>query len=484
MTARIWTPWMTAIAWLFSSWAWAAGPPPPPDPEPTAPPPAPASTDTSEPTPPDEGEPDQPSEPDALIGGDDEPREPGAAAREHDDDDDDDGDDDDDDDDDENEQRPKFWRSKYLTIEGYVQPQYTFRQRSGTRPRFRREFGAEDTRAGIKFGGEPVDRWSYRIHLVFGSRMVNLVRGVSVIDYEGDGVIEGLDIQEEVAPGITIEQLWVDYQPVRFVQSVRGKDMEIVGLHFTLGQMRAPFTRQNQTQNDNLLFPRRNQISNVFRLVPDLGGQTELHFADRRARLTGGIFNGTGLAFDASRERGPLYAGRVDIEPLGEMAQCECDILVRRFLFGVGGSLLYRPYRLFDEVGNDTLTRVRDLYASASVRLAAYGFYAQGEFIRRQRTDNLSERPFISTGAYGQMTYFFRINETLGLAPLGNVGWVLLDEASNPQRRYFTQDGIALYMANDVYPDALRVSLLYLGEWRLDEQESAQGGTVQIQLKF
>jgi hypothetical protein len=156
----------------------------------------------------------------------------------------------------------------------------------------------------------------------------------------------------------------------------------------------------------------------------------------------------------------------------------------KKFMLGFGGAFGYRPYRVFDRIGNDTLTRVRDLYGNASAYMSIYGLILQAEFLRRQTTDNLSNRPSINTSAYGQAGYVIPLPSNLHLLPQGNFSWLLIDEASNPQRRWLTQAGLGLYIGNEFRDDAIRVLALYLGEWRLDEQESAQGGTIQLQIKF
>jgi hypothetical protein len=270
--------------------------------------------------------------------------------------------------------------------------------------------------------------------------------------------------------------------------------MEIIGWNIRVGQMRAPISRQNQIQNNFLLFPRRsNAVGNVFSsnrvgqttLDPDIGAMTEVAFADERARITGGIFNGTGFAINEANERGPFYVTRLDIEPLGKLEASEGHLRPsKKFLFGVGGAFGYRPYRVFDPIGNDTLTRVRDLYGNAAAYIALYGLHVQAEFLRRQTTDNLSSRPVINTGAYGQAAYFIPLPKRIHLAPQGAYGYVLIDSASNPQQRTFAQAGLSVYLGNEFRDDAVRILGMYIGEWRREEQESAQGGSLQLQIKF
>ena len=113
-----------------------------------------------------------------------------------------------------------------------------------------------------------------------------------------------------------------------------------------------------------------------------------------------------------------------------------------------------------------------------------HGFYLQGEFIRRQVTDNLSSRPFISTGSYGQLSYTIPKTKTFFVGPSGSFGWTASEQAVNALNRYYTTDGISLFIPNEQRLDAIRVSLLYQAEWFVDEGQSAQGGTLQVQVKF
>ncbi|MEM6290552.1 MAG: porin [Myxococcota bacterium] len=383
----------------------------------------------------------------------------------------------DDDDDDE-----PVIKKKHLTIGGYLQPQYTYRVRRGARPRDAREFGAQQTRAGLIFSGEVVPRWTYRTHFVIGSAITRVVTGVEDVDFEGDGASDGLVVSRRFVPGVDIEQLWVNYKPV---QVKNDDDRELVAIDFRLGQMRVPFSKQNRTQNNSLLFPRRNQAVTSFINSSDLGGMASLSFIDERIAIDGGVFNGTGLAVSQDNRRGPLWAARAEFAPLGKVGSDESALEARkRPLFSLGGGMLWSPYRLYDSAGNDTLTRARDLLLGASAKFVYYGLALQGEFIRRQVTDNLSDRPFLSTGAYGQLSYIFGIKKKLYLGPAGNFGWTQSEQAVVGLDRYYTTDGLAIYIPNEKRLDAVRVSVFYQGEWLVDEGASAQGGTMQVQVKF
>jgi hypothetical protein len=376
--------------------------------------------------------------------------------------------------------KPQWFRSKYLTISGYVQPQYTYRVRENARPRDQREFGAGATRAGIIFSGEPISRWTYTVHLVIGAQIVNAITGVDPVDRDGDGVIDDVATRSELAPGLFIEELSVNYRPVDY----KPQDVTFVSLDLKLGQLRIPFTAANRSPNAALMFPRRSAPNNVFLFGTDLGGLASLGIYDNRVEVSGGVFNGTGLAIGESNERGALYATRVDVNPLGGFPFAEGDLGRGPFRFGLGGGLLYFPSRLFDDAGNDTRTRARDLRASASARMSVRGLYLQAEFLRRQRTDSLSSLPFLATGAYGQGSYFFPVYRNFGMAPVGRFGWTRLDESFDPRNTYYAEGGLAFYLGNDERPDVMRFLLQYLGEWRVDEDESAQGAAMQLQLTF
>lgn len=381
---------------------------------------------------------------------------------------------------------PKWWRSKYLTIGGYVQPQYTYRVRRNARPRDQQEFGAGQTRAGILFSGEPIKHWMYKVHLVIGSQILQPITQVETVDFDGDGAIDNVATTSQPTPGLFVEELSIDYRPVDY----HGRDpdpdnpRDVVALDIKFGQMRIPFTAQNRSQNSALMFPRRSTPNNVFLFGTDLGGLVKLGILDDTVDILGGIYNGTGLAVSEVNSRGALYAGRLDINPLGGFPFAEGDLGRGGFKFGVGGGLLYYPSKLFDDAGNDTRTRARDLRASASFRMQVKGFYLQGEFLRRQRTDSLSSLPLIATGAYGQTSFFFPVYKNLGASPVGRFGWTTLDQSFDPRVTYYGDAGAALYIGNSDRPDVLRVLLQYVGEVRVTEQEQAHGASLQVQLRW
>jgi hypothetical protein len=248
--------------------------------------------------------------------------------------------------------------------------------------------------------------------------------------------------------------------------------------------LRIPFSAQGRTFNPALMFTRRSAPNDVFLFGTDLGALAQLGVLDDKLELSTGVFNGTGLAVSRSNERGALVSGRIDVNPLGGFPFSEGDLERGKFRFGVGAGLLYFPSRIYDDAGNDTRTRARDLRMTGSLRLAVRGFYLQGEYLRRQRTDSLSSRPLIADGAYGQTSVFVPIGDKLGLAPMGRFGWTTTDRRIDPRTVYYGEAGVALYLASRDRPDGLRVLAQYVGENRVTEHEVAHGAAVQLQLRF
>jgi hypothetical protein len=266
----------------------------------------------------------------------------------------------------------------------------------------------------------------------------------------------------------------------------REKHPRLVVLELTAGQLRIPFTAQNRSPNSAQVFPRRSAPNNVFLFGTDLGGLLSFSIFEERLELSGGVFNGTGRAAGESNERGALYAGRFDINPLGGFDFKDTDLERGKFRFGVGGGILYFPSRVFDSAGQATESRARDLRMSGSVRMAVKGFSLQAEVFRRQRTDSLSSLPEIATGAYAQSSVYVPVYRMLGLAPAGRFGWTALDQSFDPRTTYHAEGGLAIYLGNEKTQvrDMFKLIAQYTGEWRVTEQENAHGVSIQTQLKF
>jgi len=358
---------------------------------------------------------------------------------------------------------------KSWNLSGYVQPQVGMTYRPDGLPRDRFDVGASATAAGIEIQGEPWERWSYDVHLVVAGESREVVTGVEVVDSNGDGVADDVSTDSELDPTLLVERASITYQPV-----------ELLGL--VVGQMRIPFTAQEQSPQTALMFPQRSGPNEVFLKGPDLGALAVLSVQGDLFRASVGAFNGTGKPIGESEERGLVYSFRVDANPLGPFPFGEGDLERGRLRIGLGAGFLYYPASVYDASGY-LGSRIRDLRASASFRLAARGAYLQAEILRRQRTDSLSSRPVIATGAYAQGSYFLPVRSPVGWAPMARVGYAAEDQGFAPRETLFLEAGLTVYPRPD-QPDALKVVAQYLGERRLTEGEDAHGGILQLQLTW
>ncbi len=352
-------------------------------------------------------------------------------------------------------------------LSGYLQPQVGLTYRPSGLPRDRVEYGAAATAAGIEITGQPWEHWSYHVHLIVAGESQEVVTGVESVDSNGDGVPDDVSTDSAINPSLAVERAAITYQPLPLVGVV-------------VGQMRIPFTVQEQSPQTSLMFPRRSGPNEVFLKGPDLGALAVLTLPGDRVRASLGAFNGSGAPVGESEERGLVYSLRADLNPLGAFPFGEGDLERGRLRIGFGAGFLYYPARVYDASGY-LGTRIRDLRASASFRLAVRGLYLQTEVLRRQRTDSLSSRPVVATGAYGQGSWFLPIRAPIGLAPIARVGYSAEDQGFDPRNTLFLEAGITVYPRPDE-PDDLKVIAQYLGERRLTEGEDAHGAILQLQL--
>ncbi len=358
---------------------------------------------------------------------------------------------------------------KSWNLSGYVQPQVGMTYRPDGLPRDRFDVGASATAAGIEIQGEPWERWSYDVHLVVAGESREVVTGVEVVDSNGDGVADDVSTDSELDPTLLVERASITYQPVALFGIV-------------IGQMRVPFTAQEQSPQTALMFPQRSGPNEVFLQGPDLGALAVLSVQGDLLRASVGAFNGTGQPIGESEERGLVYSLRIDANPLGPFPFGEGDLERGDLRIGLGAGFLYYPASVYDASGY-LGSRIRDLRASASFRLAARGAYLQAEVLRRQRTDSLSSRPVIATGAYAQGSYFLPVRSPVGWAPIARVGYAAEDQGFAPRDTLFLEAGLTVYPRPDE-PDALKVVAQYLGERRLSENEDAHGAILQLQLTW
>lgn len=354
-------------------------------------------------------------------------------------------------------------KTKTIKLSGYVQPQFGVRYRPGAVPRDRTDYSAGDTRAGFVVDGEPLESWRYTLHLVVNADLVNAVSAEAGSEDSALSRAQG---------GLELERAAVDWDP-----------SDHVGV--SVGQMRIPFSVEGQISNTSLMFPNRAEANQVFLRGSDLGAMGRLSAREDKLRVAAGVFNGTDATSSVETgARGPLYAVRADVDPMGPMENGGRDTLRGPLKFGFGAGVIYYPSTTFDSAGFEG-PKMRDLRASISARAAVRGVYLQGEVLRRQRTDSLSSRPLIATGAYSQASYYMPLDDKMAISPMVRLGWAVEDQSFDPRERVWTEAGMSLHLRTDKQdPDDLRITLQYLGEHRVTERESAHGAVAAMQLRW
>ena len=361
---------------------------------------------------------------------------------------------------------PEEDKRKLFELSGYLQPAFSVVHRADAVPRDRLKYGAEATRAGVILEGAPIKWAKYNLEVVVAGETNDLVTKVDTVDSNGDGMPDDVAPTTERLPGVFVERAVIEIE---------------AGYGFSLvaGQHRIPFTVQEQSPSTQLMFPSRSGPNEVFVQGPDLGLEVVYHAPEDRAIAQVGGFNGTGEPVEVSTVHGVTYSARIDINPLGEFPVAEAaNTKPGPLRLGFGAGILYYSSRHYDMAGFPGAEE-RDLRAAASVRVAISGLYVQSEVLRRQRTDSLSNRPDITTGAYVQASWYQPA--LIGFAPLARFGWAAEDEGFAPRTTLWLEGGVALYpKVSD--PDALRIIVEYLGERRVTEAEQANGAIVQAQL--
>jgi len=247
-----------------------------------------------------------------------------------------------------------------------------------------------------------------------------------------------------------------------------------------MGRMRIPFTSQAQSPDTALLFPARAGPNASFLEGTDLGALFNARATDDKFVARVGAFNGTGLGAGSTHSRGTLLAARVDLNPLGAFSFDESGPTREDFRVGIGAGVVWHPYTTFDSAGYEDV-QFQDLRASASIRAAVQGVHAIGEVLLRQQQDNLSNRPQQSTGAYGQLGWYL----PQGVEPVVRMGWVEEDQTFFPRQTWWGEAGINVYpFLHGQRVDQLKLTLQYVGEFHVVENEQAHGTLAQAMLIF
>jgi len=352
-------------------------------------------------------------------------------------------------------------------ISGYVSPAFNITLRPGAREVDFLDVGIRSSKAGLIFYGRPVDKWRFKVDLVIGHDLFDALASVDLVDTNNDGDPDRVATTTVQAISSIVEETSITWAPAK-------------EFHVRLGRLRIPFTSQSQSHFMTLMFPSRAEVNEVFLRGTDLGGLGEWNLGEGKFRGSVGLFNGTNLAAGSGNVKGVLITGRMDLNPLGDFEFSESRVTGGPFLLGVGAGIVYNPYNSYDSAGvRDVL--VNDLRASVSLRMAVGGVYFVTEGLFRRQVDSLTDRPLTDAGAYAQLGVY----APAGVEPAVRAGWAGQDLSFDARHTVWAEGGLNFYPARtDERPDAIKFTILYLGEFRLTEREYAHGAMVRAQVKF
>ncbi len=352
-------------------------------------------------------------------------------------------------------------------LSGWVSPRWGLRVRPDARPEDQRELGMSMARFGLAITGAPIEHWSYRAYTVYGADSVDAVTAVGLVDADNDGRSDTVATSTVDVARTLVRDAWVQWQPIGAFST-------------RIGRMRIPFTSQAQSPDTELLFPDRAGPNSSFLEGTDLGALVSGQAPEDKVIARLGAFNGTGLGIGRTHSRGMLYAARIDVNPLGAFSFEESGPTREAFRVGAGAGVVWHPYTTFDSAGYADV-EFKDLRASASIRAAMQGVHIIGEVLFHERQDSLSSRPQQSLGAYGQAGWYL----PTGIEPVARLGWVEEDQTFFPRQTWWGEAGL------NVYPDLegervdqLKLTIQYVGEFHVVEDEQAHGALAQAQLSF
>ena len=355
------------------------------------------------------------------------------------------------------------------SLRGFVKPVFSAVVRTSALPRDELNIGLASSKAGITLRGKPLDHWRFKVFFVVGADTFPALTRAKAIDTDNDGAVDRVDTASRGALGDIVRETSVTYKPSG-------------GFQVRAGRMPVPLTSTAQSADVSLLFPDRAGPNQLFLADDDLGALAEMNTARSTVLAKMGVFNGTGTG-SSGGQRGILYLARLDLQPLGAFTFDEVNPTRTEPRLGLGAGLIWHPYRSFDGVGFARV-RVNDLRATVSLRAGIAGFTVAMEGLHRHQIDDLTSRPVVASGAYIQAGWRLPI----ALEPIGRLGWAAEDRSFDPRTTVWTEGGFNVYPALGAGPEArrnaLRLTLVYQGEHRITEGESAHGAVGALVLRY
>ena len=358
-------------------------------------------------------------------------------------------------------------KAALIRTHGYVSPQFQAVWRPDARPVDQSRVGMTKSKAGLLFDGRVSAHWSFKIHFVVGGETFSALTTAKPVDENNDGSTDSVHTESEEAMTDMVVESTVTYRPID-------------AFALQLGRMRIPFTSQAQSPNTDLMFPERSGPNQAFIKGSDMGALAKTDLFEGRLKGSVGVFNGTSTNALKTSRQGVLYTARVDVNPLGDFGFSETSEWAGPFLVGVGSGAIYNPYTAYDTAGYATVS-VTDSRYSASARMSFYGLYVVAELLYRQQLDSMSSRPVWGSGWYGQAGWHL----PHGFEPMFRMGSATIDESFDPQTTRWIDMGLNFYPALKAKQvDQVKITLHYLNEHRVDENERAQGVSSRVQVSF
>jgi len=305
---------------------------------------------------------------------------------------------------------------------------------------------------GISASGHPFDKWEYRAFVT-----VNV--NTSALNGTGGGF----------AP----EFIGFTYHPV--------DNVRLEG-----GYIRIPFSVGQSTVITNNMFPTRPAPTELFQGGADAGLLASYDSPEGRLRARLGVFDGLSLNTSVPNHttRGPVGSVSTEISPLGGMPGIEGEYKDSPFRFALAAGAIYRSGTAYDPKGYEGLG-VRDFGLALAARFSLHGLYGQAEYLQDIRTDDLSGRPRVTRGAYGETSYHVRVRRRVGLSPMFRLGWSEGDAQFYPLHIVTGNAGLAIFPRGDLADrGSVRIVIEYQSERRIEEGETGYGLIASVLARF
>ena len=305
---------------------------------------------------------------------------------------------------------------------------------------------------GISAAGHPFEKWEYRAFIT---------ANVSTSALNGTG------------GGFSPEYIAFTYHPTDTVR-IEG------------GYIRIPFSVGQSTVITNSMFPTRPQPTELFQGGADAGLLASYETLEGRLRAKVGVFDGLSLNTSVPNHttRGPVGSIATEISPLGGMPGIEGEYKDSPFRFALAAGAIYRSGTAYDPRGYEGLG-VKDVGIALAARFSLHGLYGQAEYLQDVRTDDLSGRPHLTRGAYGETSYHVRVRRRVGLSPMFRLGWSEGDAEFYPLHIVTGNAGLALYPRGDLADrGSVRIIIEYQSERRIEEGETGYGVIASVLARF